>query len=538
MAQIQNNSGWMTSFFYEQDLTSQYMNGVLNSGLKPGIYNPNICLYTRGSTTDVRLPKDQNGINLFIKKGTTFIFSNNYEKKGEVFQRNLNNVGTYLIKCFAMEDIIYPLIPVVNATPKVQETLGTSSEPVSEKDRFYVVATITYDPEAETNITAPQFECVKIEAVEGTDKRRFKILGSSDYLPGGTEELGTNDSKISYLFLGAVQSISKEGYYVADTGGWKPATTGNTSTGDILWGKHHVFMGRGFPEYRQTLSADKFIPSPELMLSPELTEFRLDMKDTLVDDILVNKEYSYEANYEILENSDTTSALSSNLAIVDNTNNSIPGPYDGNKLVQDIYFLATRSRYSEGVSRENLNGESFTENVNYEIVHTAIASAIENLNTSSINPSYEKIEDSSTTSASSNCAHPSYTTSDDSASHLRGRKLIPLDVNSVNRDRLLGYIRNKTTLPKVINYLRGNNGLNVEQETTLTPLAIAFRGIKTGSGDPVSLDDISTAGVTGTLARVHPCNVLSFLDLQFKSSKINTIMANSRDIYSILPIQD
>ena len=32
------SSKWATTFFWEQDLRSLYMNGLLNSLLKPGVY--------------------------------------------------------------------------------------------------------------------------------------------------------------------------------------------------------------------------------------------------------------------------------------------------------------------------------------------------------------------------------------------------------------------------------------------------------------------------------------------------------------------
>ena len=61
------NNSWMTTFIYEQDLRSYYMNNILYSLIHTGVYNANISIST------------SNGVmSLNIKKGTTLVFSNDY----------------------------------------------------------------------------------------------------------------------------------------------------------------------------------------------------------------------------------------------------------------------------------------------------------------------------------------------------------------------------------------------------------------------------------------------------------------------------
>ena len=102
------NSKWYTNFYYEEELRSVLMNGTLNSGFKPGVYNANMALFCRSGSTDEAA---SDGIYLFIGKGTTFVFSNYPSTKlGDIYHQDLTQTGTYLIKCTALQDIETGLI--------------------------------------------------------------------------------------------------------------------------------------------------------------------------------------------------------------------------------------------------------------------------------------------------------------------------------------------------------------------------------------------------------------------------------------------
>ena len=77
------DKSWMTTFIYEQDLRSYYMNNILYSLLHTGVYNADLSI------------SSYNGILfLNIKKGTTLVFSNDYvDIKKEVEEAD-NTLGS------------------------------------------------------------------------------------------------------------------------------------------------------------------------------------------------------------------------------------------------------------------------------------------------------------------------------------------------------------------------------------------------------------------------------------------------------------
>lgn len=564
MASISGNTSWMTSFFFEQDLRSQYMNGVLNAGLKPGIYNPNICLYTRDATSNTELTKDANGVNLFIRKGTTFVFSNNYEKANgsKCYERNLNNVGTYMIKCFAMEDIVVNLINASTTNDTAVDILGTGSDSPA-CPLFYIVASIMYNPDDSTGESIPEFRCVvpnyNYDSDNVTsDSHYFNTAGSDSawQIPDGSgDSLETSKRYISYLMVGAVKDVTATNidgtsyrdpgiHYMASKGDWKSAIDGNSgSTGNVLWSQNHVFIGRGLQEYRQSLTADKNVMSPELIPCPELNSFVLDIPNTFINDILIDKPAEYSSIWGIRgKNKQLFSSfdLNSRLSNYEDLNSLISSANNGKELlIWDFYFLNSRSRYSELGDLGNLFNDYNLGTGDLSIIHGAFVTELETNSVNFMNPSYDKEEDSKL----SNVEHWDYLSDATSSAraYLQGKKLIPLDVNDLNRDRLLKLIKNKSIIPQVINYMRKNNKLNIKKTTTLLPLAIAFRKISKNSGqlesNGKSIDDIGYLN-DSTTNRVHPCNILSLLDLQYKTSQINVSTIKSQDIYSVLPVQE
>ena len=563
MASISGNTSWMTSFFFEQDLRSQYMNGVLNAGLKPGIYNPNICLYTRDATSvNTELTKDANGVNLFIRKGTTFVFSNNYEKANgsKCYERNLNNVGTYMIKCFAMEDIVVNLINASTTNDTAVDILGTGPDSPA-CPLFYIVASIMYNPDDSTGESIPEFRCVVPNYNYDSDNvtsgsRYFRTAGTNVgnapwQIPEGSSSIEPKDKYISYLMVGAVKDVTATNidstsyrdpkiHYMASKGDWKSAIDGNSeSTGNVLWSQNHVFIGRGLQEYRQSLIADKNVMSPELIPDPSLNSFVLDMPNTFINDVLIDKPEEYSGIWGIRNRNRNLPNLNNNLVTLSGIKSAMNSS-EGDFLIWDFYFLNSRSRYSELEDLNNLlSGYNIESDLS--IIHESFATKLESIDLIDfMNPSYDKEADKRVP----NVDHWDYLSDETSPAkaYLQGKKLIPLDVNDLNRDRLLKLIKNKSIIPQVINYLRKNNKLNIKKTTTLLPLAIAFRKVSKNAGElennGKSVDDIGYLSNDDTLNRVHPCNILSLLDLQYKTSQINVSTIKSQDIYSVLPVQE
>lgn len=565
MASISGNTSWMTSFFFEQDLRSQYMNGVLNAGLKPGIYNPNICLYTRDAISNTELTKDANGVNLFIRKGTTFVFSNNYEKThgSGCNERNLNNVGTYMIKCFAMEDIVVNLINASTTNDTAVDILGTGSDSPA-CPLFYIVASIMYNPDDSTGESIPEFRCVVPNYNYDSDNvtsesHYFNTAGGSSVwqLPDGSGgSLETSKRYISYLMVGAVKDVTATNidstsyrdpkiYYMASKGDWKSAVDGNSgSTGNVLWSQNHVFIGRGLQEYRQSLTANKNVMSPELIPCPNLNSFVLDIPNTFINDVLIDKPAEYSRIWNIRGKDKPPLSdfeLNSKLSNQTDLRSPITNANNGKELlVWDFYFLNSRSRYSELEDLDNLFNDYNLKADDLSIIHESFVTELEINSVNFMNPSYDKEEDAKL----SNVEHWDYLSDETSPAkeYLKGKKLIPLDVNDLNRDRLFKLIKNKSIIPQVINYMRKNNKLNIKKTTTLLPLAIAFRKVSKNAGElennGKSVDDIGYLSNDDTLNRVHPCNILSLLDLQYKTSQINVSTIKSQDIYSVLPVQE
>ena len=141
------NNSWMTTFIYEQDLRSYYMNNILYSLIHTGVYNANISIST------------SNGVmSLNIKKGTTLVFSNDYVNinkeiesgktefnsiNNEIWGRSFNGMSEVpleekgeskvsLIKCVALQDMSLRL----NVNSDIINITGNEDIPFIDTDGF------------------------------------------------------------------------------------------------------------------------------------------------------------------------------------------------------------------------------------------------------------------------------------------------------------------------------------------------------------------------------------------------------------------
>lgn len=242
-------SSWSTTFFWEQDLRSLYMNGLLNSVLKPGIYNANMGIFATtsnaglGATFDIKVP----GVYLYLKRGTTFVFSNNYLCSDGQIIPEFENSGNFLIKSVVLQDTCEPIIQVSSgsnsggiATADLQAFFGylkdgtTFYQPLPE---IYVTAMMKFNGEGALDTTA------------GYDNKpafSWAVNKGDTYINASTQELEDTDvinaSKGPFNFIATLIANNSRypdfgsGYYFLD------AATLNQST---LGYYDHLFPAEG-----------------------------------------------------------------------------------------------------------------------------------------------------------------------------------------------------------------------------------------------------------------------------------------------------
>lgn len=630
---------WYTNFYYEEELRSVLMNGVLNSGFKPGIYNPKIALFT-----------DSSGLHLYIGKGTTFIFSNNTYYDGSRYHQDLSSPGSYMIKSTAVQDITLDLISLGDqtVTSRANFILGDSNEsyPV---DKFYIVAYLPYDEEVNLGINDPVITIAydNVDNVSYGSRRNYynselisetdpsnpvaeydlnnyyyaylDPTGNSYWIPDGSTVYGRNNSSFdpqtvlketSYLIIGEVVSFDELDIrpgnaqtmrQYLDGVNWRTNVDGNP--GAETWIKKHAFIGRGFPAYRQNLISNKNSYSPELIPSYYLNKIYLDVNDIYDGDILyestlTGNRWGFEgplgigvegSNYVNENKRDDTGERDQYIkpnrlkafrldykcspnngdiyndnpsSILEDLNNKIksnPELKDSKYiLISDIFFLTTRHKYSnlKDISIENIFGSEDELDSKLRVVPFRWFSTLNSsdLNSKLFNPSVTNDEettemlrlDGDTSAVESSIINniPGYNQTASGSNYV---KMLPLDVDENNLERLYKIIKNKNIIPIVLDYIRQHPGespyLGPEEATSLIPAAIIFRKVRVEKeGDNITelipVDYISSISDGTNPGRFHPCNVLSFFDIEYKTNKLNAINFKTDGIYSVLPVID
>ena len=238
------SSGWMTTFYYRQDLRSLYMNGVLNAGFKPGIYNADMTLYTINASDQTA---EKSGLYLYVKKGTTLIFSNAVSHDANGYHRDLSNIGSYLIKCVATVDQRIQIAELSETSGNKNSALfGNNNTGAKAESRLFLTALMIYNAEDDEGLDAPQFCVAKINSNRQQDEGYYTLLDMEYSLPEGP--IQTLNSNLSYLFIGVMNTPYTDKIYVNGSA-WIPNAAED-------WAKDHVFTARGLPDYRQTMIAD------------------------------------------------------------------------------------------------------------------------------------------------------------------------------------------------------------------------------------------------------------------------------------------
>lgn len=373
MATVKTSEGWMTSFIYEQDLTSAYMNSVLYSLFRPGIYNANFIL-KRGTYSG---GNDGEGLSLFIKKGTTFVFTNdyiniyeqseNYGKEGALYRRSFtcdvpNSASNdeaksliggnfpIIVKCVAMRDILIPGL-AQSATGSAgdlscQPWGSSSSDPDRETtapDVLYLCAVMRYDQTGTRDFTSvPTFLLTRNNPYYGQDKSSI-YYGNSSSIPENPNDKGDSEYNRAFYFHTHQEwidyDVSKNGVWRIPDGafnygkmGLEPMTqfgylmigvlvdTSKTSKYEefnIPWFKNHTFTARCLPEYRNNMIGSSDTPFPDYIIPYKYSSdsghnfgrLYVDFKNVLNFGNIYNTSIDWESAYGIAPRSSAITNL-------------------------------------------------------------------------------------------------------------------------------------------------------------------------------------------------------------------------------------
>ena len=230
------NNKWITTFVYQQELKSYYMNSLLYSVVRPGVYNPGI-----------EIKKDKSKITLKLHKGTTLIFSNDYVgSDAGRYRRSFNTrkltskdeysglaaESVYLIKCTALNDEVYEL--------ELKDTAYAGGF-------YYITAYFKYEPNQGNNATTPSFGLFKnnedasgayfVDAVAQNNNGVTLIEGLT--VSDDTKNSISNSINRSFLHLGVIKFDDN--------------------------GEVEAFTSRGLPEYRYNIVSDKMSINPDII---------------------------------------------------------------------------------------------------------------------------------------------------------------------------------------------------------------------------------------------------------------------------------
>ena len=510
------SSSWMTTFYYQQDLRSLYMNGVLNAGFKPGIYNADMALYTV-YTTDTQ-PVETNGLYLYIKKGTTLVFSNSVSSDSNGYHRDLSTIGTYLIKCVAVEDMSVQIAEIQSgsaSSDKISALFGNTSTQVNAENKLFLTAIMTYDSESNHGLESPIFGIAKINPNRQSGESYYTLLnmessGGTEYiLPDGVTS-GINEN-LSYLFMGVINTPYDNKRYTNGSN-W------SDSNSNIEWMHDHVFTARGLPDYRQTMIADDPSHTPDIIFSPTFKSLFIDCGDFSDEDVIYNKEYSWEDVYGVV----TSQATGGDFVVeyIDeysgkNCSEQLEEVSGDAKLLMDMLFITTRSKYSNFL---NENNADITTMFNAPVSQDAYK----------VEPEVHRVRISSGNGIGSTLLNPEAMRS----YYMQGSSsdpVLPLDVSKANVKRLLNFVRNRNVIASLISYMRYNDYLDPTHNTSIIPLALIFRGVE-GSTPVDKISKIDTDG------RINPANILSLADLQYKSTKLESMNIKDLNTYSVIPV--
>ena len=597
MASI-GNPAWSTTFFYAQDLRSLYMNGLLTNIVKPGIYNPNMAVFAIDTSTDSASNPSNNsilsntpqGLYLYIKKGTTFIFSNNYRyTNNKDVARDMKSTGSFIIKSTTLDDTYLPIDIINSVSSKMlfgQETTDSQLDYEAEKE-IYLYAILNYSGEADLGVpNVPQIQwCTRnleyLKQGAGISYMFNNQMGGDKFrIPDGKGTFNDSTSQTCYLFLGTLtrkKTATIDKYLGASGDNW-------IAKGGEKFIEDYIFTGRGFPEYRQTSEQFSSVFKPDFTFSHDTFSPTTGTTTETVPDYYLSAEsmslgsnvFSTDKGYDWRGYFGLESGTPPNSAkFTFHDWSSLPAPSSNTEpnelLITDLVYLSVHNRTSEETTEELLGSLLKTNNTEIPTLEsfswvTYGKDSDENkipqifnpnqFDIQAVNSESEIVVDSEpwdetnnkvNISYSENAYHskletPKHTTTTSASYILSGVPTINLDTNVSNIERLASIIENKTVVPTVIEYIRrhrnesnnkAENHMDASKCSSIIPVALAFRKFKKVGDAWKSIDSVST--LKGT---VHPSNILNFFDLQSSAMKVFDVSIETSDVYTILPVID
>ena len=550
---------WMTTFIYEQDLRSYYMNNILYPLLHIGVFNSDISISSRSGI-----------LFLNIKKGTTLVFSNDYvdikseiAKGDTVLQGNTNTIygrsfngkskDSYgrkgeakisLIKCVALEDMVVRLNYLGSSDGLTQSTNDPHVNANGFNKPIYIGAIIKYSAEGgTTSFTDPEFrllvnnesytpeyseEETTVDSkyfynfISPTNNTTGNLALSEANPPDGIKAISSSALMVYWLMLGVINPIDRE---------WSNVT--NPYAFDGEWYKNHVFTGRGLPEYRYPLTLGKEIQSPEIMfdtpcIKKEGSNFisnttRIGYKSLYLDvDRIINNGRIYSSKVDwrqfygvgpfkhISQITNTTGTnpkfvkldFSSIKEYITSIRPEVSGDY---VCIYDVVFACSRNNITN-------EGNSLTLKKLNLLSYRGFTS------------------DGEVTSHFSNTLYENNSTEN---------KEIYLDISSHNIDDLADILVNRDFLSIAIDELRKDGTLDPSSNgEALIPVCIIFRPFRIRKEEKDIIEPIGLPSDDDYLDCIKPSNVLSFFDIAYKVTELNPITVRTQDAFTVVPVMN
>ena len=513
---------WSTTFYYEQELRSSYMNNVVKGLIKPGVYNLNAALYT--------LPYDEIspgslGLWLRIKKGSTFVFSNGYEVVDGKLKRNLEQLGSYVVKCVAEDDTdIHLATPGGNYSAIFEEAVPGSGVPIAPV--IFVYASFTYEDDAVSS-SKPNF--------------RLAVPSSNEYLGSNLSYMLPNEDwpqaaearEESYLLIGALLDNNKQSANYISASNWRDASP---YEGRSAWLANHVFTARGLPEYKGAVSKNYGQQLAGILFGREYNKLFITSGSFYYNSILYQIDgQNWKTIYGQGGAASTAVPVSSSGAITDHAyggyaattyTKALP-TLTADKLLVEFYFLAVRSEYARAVE---MDLSAMFSGTGFSVTRRVLPYRIEC-------DAPEGIDFNSMTALSEDFGFSA------------GTSVVPLDTSILNLERLKSYLQNRNVLMPVVDKMRqaaetASPFLIPSNGETLVPIAVSFRKVNSGGTDMVdaassiSFPVFKDASGTLNTSAVNPSNVLSFFELQASSFAIFSTSLSVQEVFDVLPFLD
>jgi len=493
------------------------MNNLIKGLIKPGVYNLNAAIFTK--TNEV---PGQQGIWIRIKAGTTLVFSNKYDVNNNKLERDLDGLGSYVVKCVAETDEDYQLAsPTITASAMFEQAAAGSG--ASAIPTAFVYAQFSYENDAAASVT-PSF---KIAAPTSNPDVGTNPLYK---LPNEGMDASLISPEISYLLIGTILDSGLEGVSYAP---YNVGSNWNTSNpAQDRWMSCHVFTARGLPEHRGVISKSYGQQLSSIIFSPQynrtyLTSGQFYFNSTLYDISGQDWRSVYgQSSFTPIDTSPTT--LTGMLtdheisAVGETTYAPVAPTMTANSMIVEFLFMAVGSEYARSQT-PNLAG-IFNSNVSKKLLPFRINVTA---------PSGLDLD------ASQTYADYGFSTSLD---------VLPLDISINNIARLKSYLMNKNVLMPVIDAIRQSPQtspfLDPTLGETLIPVLISFRQVNaTGTGFTDEASVLTSPlfkkanNVVGASA-CNPANVLSFFELQSTSFAILGAALAAQEVFDTIPFLD